>query len=189
MNVSVISKPINSIIKSAACNQRVVNLTAKMAADENLYSKIALASILAKIVNGKLFSSFSYLKNKKLPEEQRKFLAFQELALCGMAAATTIFLDRFLKVSIRDFMTTKCKPVANWLKKLPADLALETKKGIGIGSTLAAIIIANRIIIPYLSIPITKYLKEHFAPKSKDVSGNSSSQNLQNSLNKKEFIV
>lgn len=189
MNISTIAKPVNTVIKAAACNQRVRNLTAQMAKSENLYSNIALTTILAKILNGRLFSSFAYIRNKEIPEEQRRFLAFQELAIGGMAATTTLTMNLFLKKTIREFMTNKFKPVANWLKKLPPELALESKKGIGIASTLGAIIIANRIIIPYLSMPITKYLKEHFAPKTRQQNDFLQSINdWHKDINKKEFI-
>jgi hypothetical protein len=163
MNVAPASI-LNKVIQPVFKNKRLYDFTKKMATSENFYSGVALSIIVVKHgIEAAIHAKASY-NNKKVPEEQRNFLAIQDAVNYTLAIVLMITLGRFLGTKGKTYITEQNKTVSKLLKKLAPEVAKEVKTGIGVGLTLMGPILSHRIMTPLLSMPVSKVLKERFFP-------------------------
>lgn len=155
---------LNKVVKPALRNKGLYNLTKKMAEHENFYSKVMLSIIVIKHgIEAILHTRASY-NNKNVPEEQRKFLAVQDAVNYTLAIALMATLGIFLGTKGKKYLTENNKTISNILKKLAPEAAHEVTMGIGVGLTLMGPILSHRIISPFMSMPISKFIKSKFFP-------------------------
>lgn len=162
-----ILKPLGAIIKPVAKSKTLYNLTEKMSEDGNFYSNMALLIIVGKKLVASIFATRASLKNKEVPEEQRKFLAYQEIVNSALVIGLTLTLGRFLGTKGKDFVL-KTERVGKWVKSLKPEVAEDVKKGIDMLFTLGSAIFTYRVLVPFLSMPLTKALKEQICPEMKE---------------------
>lgn len=154
----------NKVLKPALNNKKLYNLTNKMAQHENFYSKVMLSIIVIKHgIEAILHTRASY-NNKKVPEEQRKFLAVQDAVNYTLAILLMATLGMFLGTKGKKYLTENNKTITDLLKKLTPEIANDVKMGIGVGLTLMGPILSHRIISPFMSMPISNFIKRKFFP-------------------------
>lgn len=148
---------------------------------------IATASCVSKDAINCYYYVTQSLKNEKIPEDKRKFVAGLDLAngilnvtvqsalAIGVTKASDWFSDKILipKCFSKDTMKELQKiiktkqPLENFMNNMATNKVI-VKTGVGVISALIATqVIAKRIIVPLIATPMASYFKDKFEKNSK----------------------
>lgn len=163
--ISSITKFLNPDIKAGKFAEKVGNAIKPFQSADKLIAGIAMASVISKDA----FSCYYYvtqsLKNEKIPEEKRKFVAALDLANgilnVGVQTAATFtlatqfdkFFDKFIAKTFKGDLE-KVKPTA------------KTGFGLLAGLVLTQIVI-KRVVVPLFATPMASAFKKKMEEKEK----------------------
>ena len=177
-------------ITNALLNSSLGKRLAKDNASARLTSRIVLASAVTKDAVGCLFYTYQSLNNKRIPEDQRKFVGALDFANGILNVGVQVLMAFGVEDAIMRLFDKKLAPkyfseeesaIQKSYKKLPEKLAKETnyenfqkefieltrrKRGLAkIGFQAIAVsvllqIVTKRMITPFLATPAASFLKK-----------------------------
>ncbi|OGI00711.1 MAG: hypothetical protein A2Y25_11595 [Candidatus Melainabacteria bacterium GWF2_37_15] len=184
---------LTSAVRSIANSKFIANQSKKIGEDTAGYAaKFAIASICMKDGLGCYYYVTQSLKNERIPEEKRKFVAALDLSNGILMIATQLLLGATIS-SKKCQDKIKNKLFGNILKeeniKLAHEKLIKIKKFKGmpleafnrtmggvskyctaglsvITSLVAATVIAKRMIVPFIATPLASWYKEKYMDKN-----------------------
>src|SRR3989339_1795841 len=152
---------INQAIKNLANNGTLNKHINKVLTDDSYAAKLLIVSNISKDVIGNGYDIYKTLNNDKIPKEKRLFNAATDTFI-NVFSWTSQVLSGFT-ISSPKFQEYMSRKLFGHLEKSAPALFSECKKGLTIASSLiVSTVIAKRIIIPFISIPLVSLIKRKY---------------------------
>lgn len=172
---SVVSRGVENAINKAA-NSKVMRKAFSERAGE-IAATVALASTTTKDAVNCFYYTTQSLKNEKIPEEKRKFVAMIDLANGALNVVSQLTLGMWIK--------NKAPKLFEYFfrnSKLQGPTRKVAKNGFVLLTTLVtAQILLKRVLTPFLSTPMAHYLKDYAEKKQGPKAENTQSKQSQQS--------